>query len=251
MSYDLIVYGPAPDAATRAAWQAALDGIASGIALPPQADPAHWSGGLVALGPGEPPPGFLFERRALDAGELDPTRIGVQPPDVAARLAAAAIAYDLSAAFTAEVGEWNPLWRAAGALASAVDGVLRDPQASTFAAAPGAIAAALAAVAGGNGAAVAAVVPTPWGPLPRATAEARARAENRPRPGLYTVTLVEVSGNHPALNRTVGGAIGAGDGRARSALRDLPLVLAAGVSRTHADDLVSRLATFGARAVVG
>ena len=250
MSYDLIVYGPAPGASTRALWQAALDAMSSGVALPAGVDPVRWGGGLVALGPGEPPPGFLLERRALDPGELDPTRVGAQPPEVASRLAAAAAAYDLSAPFTAAAGEWNPLWLAAGALASALDGVLRDPQAGTFTAAPAAVGLAQDAVAAGAAAAAAAVVPTPWGPLARSAAEARARVENRAPLGLFTVTLVEVSGNHPALVRTVGNAIGAGDGRARSALRDLPLVLAEHASRTYADDLVSRLAGFGATAVV-
>ncbi len=250
MSYDLIVYGPAPDASTRAAWQGALDRIASEIALPPEVDPVRWSGGLVALGPGDPPPGFLLERRVLDPGELDPANVGAQPSEISTRLARAAVAYDLSAPFTAEVAEWNPLWLAAGALAAATDGVLHDPQARTFTAAPSAIAAAQGAVAGGNGAAASAMVASPWGSLARSVAEARAREQNLAPPGLYTVTLVEVSGNHPALIRTVGDAIGAGDGRARSAMRDLPLVLATNVSRTYADDLVSRLAGFGATAVV-
>ncbi len=251
MAYDLTVYAPEPSPSTRAAWQTALDAMASGISLPLGVDPAYWSGGLVALGPGELPAGFLFERRALDEGELDPARIGAQPPEVSSRLALAATAYDLSAPFTIELSEWNSLWLAAGALALAVDGVLRDPQAGAFTAAPGAIALAQGAVATGNAAAAAAVVPTSWGPLARSAAESRARAEHRAPPGLYAVTLLAASGNHPALIRTVGNAIGAGDGRARSALRDLPLVLVEHASRTYADNLVSRLAGFGARAVVG
>jgi hypothetical protein len=251
MSYDLVVYGPAPDASTRAAWQGALDGLASGIVLPAEVDPARWTGGLVALGPGDPPPGFVLVRRALDAGELDPASTGPQPSEVATRLAAAALAFDLSAPFTSDAAEWSALWLAAGALAAALDGVLRDPQADTFVAAPAAIGTAQAAVAAGSGAAAAALVPTPWGLLGRADAETRARAQNLPPLGRHTVTLVAASGSHPALVRTVGDALGAGDGRARSALRDLPLVLVTGVSRTYADDLASRLAGFGATAVVG
>jgi ribosomal protein L7/L12 len=251
VSYDLIVYGPSSTASTRQAWQVALDATSAGIDLPAGVDPARWTGGLVALGPGSPPPGFLLERRGLDPGEIDPARTGAQPPEIANLLSAATTAYDLSAPFTGGAGSWNALWLAAGALAAALDGVLRDPQANTFTAGPAAPAAARQAVAVGSTAAAAAVVSTPWGPLPRAEAEARARAENRAPFGLFTVTLVEASGNHPALVRTVGRALGAGDGRARSALRDLPLVLVEHVSRTYGDDLVSRLAGFGARAVVG
>ena len=209
-------------------------------------------------GPGRSAPGFLLERRALDPGELDPARIGAQPPEIAGRLAGAAAAYDLSAPFTAAAG-WNPLWLAAGALAAALDGVLRDPQAGTFMAGPQAQPAARHAVAAGPAAAAASLVATPWGPLSHAEAEARARAEDRVPFGLardrvpfglYTVTLVELGGNHPALIRTVRRALGAGEGRARSAMRDLPLVLVDHASRTYADDLVSRLAGFGARAEV-
>jgi hypothetical protein len=250
VSYDLIIYGPAPDASTRAAWQGALDAMASGIALPPEVDPARWGGGLVALGPGTPAPGFLFERRAPDPGELDPDHIGAQPLEIASRLAAATAAYDLSAPSTADARGWSALWLAAAALAVAIDGVLRDPQAGTFTAGPAAPPAAEQAVASGSATAAQAIVSTPWGPLSRADAEARARSEDRPPFGLYTVTLVEVSGNHPALVRTVGRSIGAGDGRARSAMRNVPLVLVEHSSRTYADDLVSRLAGFGARAEV-
>jgi ribosomal protein L7/L12 len=249
MSYDLIVYGSAPTAATRGLWQSALDSDSTGLALPAGVDPVRWTGGLVALGQGDPPPGFLLERRALDPGELDPARIGAQPPEIAGRLAGAAAAYDLSAPFTAAAG-WNPLWLAAGALAAALDGVLRDPQAGTFMAGPQAQPAARHAVAAGPAAAAASLVATPWGPLSHAEAEARARAEDRVPFGLYTVTLVELGGNHPALIRTVRRALGAGEGRARSAMRDLPLVLVDHASRTYADDLVSRLAGFGARAEV-
>ena len=248
MSYDLIVY--AAGAATRAGWQAALDGAGAGMTLPDDVEPARWTGGLVALGPGDPPPGFLLVRRAVDPGEVGPGTIGSKPPDVAARLAGAAVAFDVSAPFTADRAAWRAAWLGAGALAAAADGVLRDPQAGAFTAAPAAIDAARAAIAAGNGAAADAIVPTPWGPLRRADAEAQARARNAPPPGGYTVTLVAASGNHPALVGTLGDVVGAGDGRARAALRSVPLVLATHVSRAWADDLCSRLAGFGASAVV-
>ncbi len=67
MTHDLTVYAPEPSLSTRGACHAPLDTMASGVAPPPEVDPAHWSCGLLGLGPGDLPAGF---RLRLSKGAL-------------------------------------------------------------------------------------------------------------------------------------------------------------------------------------